>query len=65
MDMIDSVLPVYIDYLGQFEQDRNGVSTPHDVLIELMNKGVQKKKFLHNAELNVSGGKRSLAACQA
>lgn len=57
MNVLDSVLPVYVDYLGQFEKGLAGVETPHDVLVHLIKHGVQQKRFLPNGELIVSGGK--------
>lgn len=57
MNELDSVLPVYVDYLGQFEAGVGGVETPQDVLLHLISHGVQQKRFLPNGELIVSGGK--------
>ena len=48
------VLPVYVDYLGCFEEDpEGGMASPADVMRELHQRGVQENRFLPGAELIV------------
>ena len=55
MDILDKVLPFYVDYLGSFERDKNEkVLTALDALNELLRSGVQKKSFVKNAEISFS-----------
>jgi hypothetical protein len=58
MDFLDSVLPVYVDYLGRYESEPGYVEGAPDVMRELLERGVQDhKRFLPNAELTVDRGK--------
>ena len=55
MDLLDQILPFYVEYLGCFERDKNeNVLTALDALNVLLKSGVQKKVFIKNAELSFS-----------
>lgn len=47
------MLPVFVDYLGCFEEGFDGVNTPADVMRELHQRGVQENRYLPGAELVV------------
>lgn len=44
------LLPVYVDYLGAFEEGQE-IQNPPDVMRELHQRGVQENKFLPGGEL--------------
>ena len=55
MDLLDQILPFYVEYLGSFESDKKEkVSTALDALNALLKSGVQKKVFIKNAEISFS-----------
>ena len=53
MDLFEMVLPVFVDYLGYFEEGIDGVHTPPDVMRELHQRGVQESRFLPGGELAI------------
>lgn len=53
MDFFEMMLPVYVDYLGCFEEGVDGVETPADVMRELHQRGYQENRFLPGGELVV------------
>ncbi len=53
MDDLDAILPVYVDYLGCFEQGQDSIETPPDVMRELHERGAQENRFLPYGELAV------------
>ena len=46
-------LPVFVDYLGFFEEGIGGVNSPPDVMRELHQRGVQESRFLPGGELAI------------
>ena len=56
MDVLDAVLPIFVDYLGSFEEEKGQIEKPSDVMKHLLDHGVQEQKFLPNGELVVSTG---------
>ena len=56
MEVLDKVLPFYVDYLGRFEYDEEAnIFTATDALSELLRSGIQQKVCVRNAEINFSG----------
>ena len=50
---LDMVLPIYVDYLGRFEYDKEEkIVTAGDALSELLRGGIQEKLYIKNGELN-------------
>ena len=55
MEVLENVLPFYVDYLGRFEYDKEeNILSATDALSELLRSGVQQKLFIKNAEINFS-----------
>ena len=55
MEVLNNVLPFYVDYLGRFEYDKEeNILSATDALSELLRSGVQQKLFIKNAEINFS-----------
>ncbi len=53
MDYFEMMLPVFVDYLGCFEEGLDGVNSPLDVMRELNDRGVQENRFLPGGELTI------------
>ena len=51
------ILPVYVDYLGCYEEGIDGVHSPPDVMRELHQRGVQDNRFLPGGELSIEEDK--------
>ena len=50
MEVLDKVLPFYVDYLGRFEYDEEAnIFTATDALSELLRSGIQQKLCVRNA----------------
>ena len=49
---LDTMLPVYVDYLGSFERGVNGVDVATDVMKDLVDHGVQDQRFVPAAEMS-------------
>ena len=51
MEFFQLVLPVYVDYLGAFEEGLEDIHEPVDVVQELNLHGVQHSRYLPGGEL--------------
>ena len=51
MEFFQLVLPVYVDYLGAFEEGLEDIHDPVDVVQELNLHGVQHSRYLPGGEL--------------
>jgi|688.fasta_scaffold1208186_1 hypothetical protein len=49
---LDTMLPVFVDYLGSFERGVNGIDVTTDVMKELVDHGVQTQRFVPGAEMS-------------
>ena len=49
MEVLENVVPFYVDYLGRFEYDKEeNILSATDALSELLRSGVQQKLFIKN-----------------
>ncbi len=56
MNFLDSVLPIYVDYLGRYDWVPGEVESPADVMKALLDRGVtDRRNFLPNGEVSSSG----------
>ena len=56
MNFLDSVLPIYVDYLGRYEFAGGELETAADVMRTLLERGVtDRRNFLPNGELSAQG----------
>ncbi len=57
MNFLDSVLPIYVDYLGRYEWQSGEVESAADVMRTLLERGVtDRRNFLPNGEVSAQDG---------
>lgn len=52
MLVLDSMLPIYVDYLGFFDRGIDGIDEAADAMKDLIDHGVTGRRFVPGAEMS-------------